>query len=263
MVDLARETEESGWDGFFVWDHLVSGGRSPVTDPWAVLAAVAVTTSRIRFGPMITPLARRRPWKVAREAVALDQLSDGRFVLGVGLGHFSDKEFGAFGDEANPKIRGELLDESLEILAGLWSGEPFAFEGKHYQIKKNTFRPSPVQTPRIPIWVGGGWPNKRPMRRAAAWDGVFPMSAGSKLSSMMSPVSTAEVIAYVGQQRTESTPFDYIHTGQLTGDPAADAIVVQTYADVGVTWWLEQVYSSRMTLPKLRAFIRQGPPTLG
>ncbi len=262
LVDLAVEAEASGWDGFFVWDHLVSGGRSPVTDPRTVLAAIAARTSALRLGPMVTPLARRRPWVVARQAAALDHLSGGRAVLGVGLGHFSDKEFGGFGDESSPRVRGELLDESLEILAGLWSGEPFGFAGEHHRIATTTFRPTPVQQPRIPIWVGGRWPNTAPMRRAARWDGAFAIPARSGLTEALSPESTSEMISYVAEHRCADGPFDYVHAGFLTGDPETDAAAVQSYGDLGVTWWLEQVSASRMSPSKLRTFIRRGPPAV-
>lgn len=261
LVDLAVESEGCGWDGFFVWDHVVSGGRSPVTDPWTVLAAIAASTTRLRLGPMVTPLARRRPWIVARQAVALDHLSHGRLILGVGLGQFSDKEFGAFGDETDPKRRSKMLDESLEILAGLWTGEPYGFAGEHYRVAKTTFRPTPVQEPRIPIWVGGRWPNKPPMRRAARWDGAFAMPATAGLSDALSLGATADVISYVAEHRTTQGPFDYVHADFLTGDSDVDESRAQEYADLGVTWWLEQINPSRMTPTKLRSLIRRGPPT--
>ena len=263
LVDLGCESEEAGWDGFFVWDHLHGGGRSPVTDPWMVLAAVAVRTSRIRFGPMVTPLARRRPQKVARESVTLDHLSGGRFVLGVGLGSRNDLEFADFGDEKDPKIRGALLDEGLSVLAGLWSGEPFTFTGHHYRVNETTFRPIPVQEPRIPVWVAGKWPNRRPMRRASAWDGAFPIERDGDLSVMMSPEDMAEAITYVREHRTSSSPFDFVHAGLLTGDPVTDRRAVRQYADVGVTWWLEHVTPTRMDPTELVALIRLGPPRVG
>lgn len=262
LLDLACESEAAGWDGFFVWDHIVAGGQSPVTDPWIALAAIATKTERIRLGPMVTPLARRRPWKVARETVALDHLSNGRLIMGVGLGAHDKAEFTAFGDEDDRKLRAQVLDEGLEILAGLWRGEPFAFKGEHYQVKKSLFKPTSVQSPRIPIWVAGLWPNKKPMRRAAAWEGAFPIGRDADLSTMMGPAAMADAIAYVQQQRTSDAPFDFVHAGLLSGDAAADAQTAQAYADIGVTWWLEHVYPSRMSISQLRKFIRQGPPAI-
>src|SRR3990172_5166253 len=135
LAELAREAEEAGWEGFFIWDHIqVSKSlRAPVLDPWVTLAAIAVNTKRIRLGAAITPVARRRPWKLARETVTLDHLSNGRLIFGVGLGYQSG-EFEDFGEEGDPKILAEKLDEGLDILAGLWSGEPFSYRGKHYQV---------------------------------------------------------------------------------------------------------------------------------
>lgn len=260
LVDLAVTAEESGWDGFFVWDHLVSGGKSPVADTWTVLAAVAANTSSLRIGPMITPLARRRPWVVARQAATMDHLSAGRLVLGVGLGQFSDKEFAAFGDQGDPTVRAELLDESLAILAGLWSGEPFEFDGRHHRVRTTVFRPPPVQRPRIPIWVAARWPNKAPLRRAAEWDGAFVIPAKAGLTDEMPVSATRDMIEYVRRHRTADGPFEFAHAGFLTGDADTDAAKVKGYRKVGVTWWLEHVYASRMTPTKLRAVVRNGPP---
>lgn len=261
LVDLAVIAEESGWDGFFVWDHLVSGGRSQVADTWTVLAAIAATTSRLRIGPMITPLARRRPWVVARQAATLDRLSNGRLVLGAGLGQFSAKEFAAFGDEADPAVRGELLDESLAIISGLWSGEPFEFRGRHHRVRTTSFRPTPVQQPRIPIWIAGRWPNKAPLRRAAEWDGAFVIPEQAGLTDEMPTDATADMIDYVNARRAPGAPFDFAHAGFSSGDRVADAAKVRQYGDVGVTWWLEHIFPSRMTPAKLRAFTAMGPPS--
>ncbi len=260
LLDLAVEAEAAGWDGFFLWDHLVSDDRSPATDPWVVMSAVAVRTEHIRFGPMVTPLARRRMNKLARETVALDHLSGGRLILGVGLGHFDDREFTAFGDAGDRKVRGRILDESLDVLAGLWSGEEFTFKGEFLQARTSPFLPTPLQRPRIPIWVAGLWPNKRPMRRAAAWDGAFPIDAALDLTQQMSPRDIAAVIAFIAEHRTDDVPFDIVHAGLMSGDRAADADLVQRYDDAGVTWWLEHVYPGRMSPAAVRKLIRGGPP---
>jgi alkanesulfonate monooxygenase SsuD/methylene tetrahydromethanopterin reductase-like flavin-dependent oxidoreductase (luciferase family) len=151
LRDLAREAEERGWDGFFLWDH-INWARQPTLDPWIALAAIATATSRICIGTMVTPLARRRPWIVARQAVTLDHLSRGRVILGVGLGFPADTEYAALGEDPDDHVRAEKLDESLTIIDGLWSGEPFSFSGKHYRIEETTFLPRPLQRPRIPIW---------------------------------------------------------------------------------------------------------------
>ena len=174
MAELAYEAEQAGWDGVFTWDHVWLGMKEPFADPWVALSAVAMRTERVRIGAMVTPLARRRPWQVARATVSLDHLSDGRLIFGAGLGSPPDTEFGVFGEETDRKIRARKLDEGLDVLAGLWSGEPFSYEGEEYRIDDVTFLPKPMQQPRIPVWVGGQWPNRAPFRRAARWDGAFP-----------------------------------------------------------------------------------------
>ena len=176
VAELARETEKAGWDGFFVWDHIrYSAPVEAVSDPWIVLAAIASATERVRLGPLVTPLARRRIQKLARETLTLDHLSQGRLVLGVGLGGDRHGEFEPFGDPADPVERGRLLDEGLEKLAGYWDGG---------------LLPPPVQRPRIPVWVAARYPNRRPVRRAARWDGLFPID-------LPGPEELAELVAEV------------------------------------------------------------------
>jgi alkanesulfonate monooxygenase SsuD/methylene tetrahydromethanopterin reductase-like flavin-dependent oxidoreductase (luciferase family) len=260
LLGLAGEAEAAGWDGFFLWDHLVVGGRTPVIDPWVVLSAIAVRTSHIRFGPMVTPLARRRMSKLARETVTLDQLSGGRLILGVGLGHFDEEEFTAFGDAGDRKLRGQVLDESLELLDALWSGAAVDYAGAFVRAKTSSFLPLAVQQPRIPVWVAGLWPNKRPMRRAAAWDGAFPIDAAGDLTRQLSPAAMADAIAYVSEHRSSDAAFEYVHAGLGSGQVERDRDLAQAYADVGVTWWLEHVYPGRMAPAELRERIRSGPP---
>ncbi len=153
LSELAREAEQAGWDGFFLWDHLHLRRRSeqPFADPMVALAAIAMATERIRIGTMVTSPARRRPWKLAREAVTLDHLSHGRVILGVGLGWSAADDFEAFGEEGDVRVRAERLDEALEIIDGLCSGEPFSFEGRHHRMANVRFLPPPVQRPRVPI----------------------------------------------------------------------------------------------------------------
>lgn len=170
LANLARDAEQSGWDGFYIWDH-IAGEHMPIVDPWVGLAAAALQTERIRIGTTVTPLPRRRPWKLARETVSLDHLSGGRLTLGVGIG-LGQAEWNDLGEQTDLKQRGAMLDEGLQVLTGLWSGEPFSFSGQYYQVKEAHFLPKPVQQPRIPIWVGGFWPNKAPFRRAA-WAGSW------------------------------------------------------------------------------------------
>ena len=202
LVRLGVSAERAGLDGYFLWDHLVhsdSGEGPPIVDPWQVLAVVAARTSRIKLGTMITPVARRRPWKLAKEVTTLDLLSGGRVILGVGLGDPAHAEFGLFGEPADRRVRAELLDEGLEVLAGLWTGQPFSHEGKHFTVGPVRFSPSPVQRPRVPIWVGGvlpraacwrgppgGWPGC--LRAAGRWPGPpagtgsFPSTPGARVT---------------------------------------------------------------------------------
>jgi alkanesulfonate monooxygenase SsuD/methylene tetrahydromethanopterin reductase-like flavin-dependent oxidoreductase (luciferase family) len=260
LADLAVEAEDAGWDGFFLWDHVATAIDASVTDPWIALAAAASRTSTVLLGPMVTPLARRRMTKLARETVALDHLSHGRLILGVGLGINDEQEFDAFGDEGDRVTRARILDESLDLLEQLWSGKPVSFEGRHLRTRAAPFLPTAVQQPRIPVWVAAMWPSKRPMRRAAAWDGVFPLKAGAGFEYQMTPAEIADAMAYVRSERTQEGPFDVVHAGLLSGDPAADAALAASYADVGVTWWLEHIYPGRMSLDEIHRFIRMGPP---
>jgi alkanesulfonate monooxygenase SsuD/methylene tetrahydromethanopterin reductase-like flavin-dependent oxidoreductase (luciferase family) len=265
LAGMAEDAERAGWDGFFIWDHLVYavGRTAPVTDPVVALSAIAVRTERIRFGPMVSPLARRRPWKLARETVSLDVLSQGRIVLGVGLGDPADVEFSGFGEESDPKVRAARLDESLDILSGLWTGKPFSYRGAQYGIQETTFLPPPVQSPRIPVWVAGEWPNRAPFRRAARWDGVFPSKRGVALDEMMTPGDLCEIVTFIRQERTADDPF-VVALGGYT--PATDrqraVAIVEPYIDAGLTWWLEGLNSLRGSLDDARERIRRGPPRL-
>lgn len=257
LVRMAVATEAAGWDGFFLWDHIMLGVDGPdVVDPWIALAAIAVSTERIRLGPMVTALPRRRPWVVARQATALDHLSSGRCVLGVGLGSPVEAEFEPFHEVSDLRTRAELLDESLAILAGLWSGEPFDFLGRHYRIQRATFRPVPLQHPRIPIWVGGTWPHRRPFRRAAAWDAAVP-ERGEGLSTD----DVRGIAGYLAQHRPPaSPPIDIVVSGQSHGSADARIATVEGYADAGATWWSEQVTPWRGPFDEMMKLIEKGPP---
>src|SRR5262245_417705 len=202
LARLAREAEAAGWDGFFIWD--VFGGavdaRPPIADPWIALAGIATVTERVRLGPMVTPLPRRRPWKVAREATSLDQLSGGRLILGVGSGG-TPADFADLGEATDPKVLAAMLEEGLQIVTGLWSGDPFHFAGSYYQVRAAQFLPRPIQSPRIPIWVGGGWPRTAPFRRAARWDGVFPYDSRLGVLDMMAPRELQRLLDYIAPYR--------------------------------------------------------------
>lgn len=213
MAELAARAERAGWDGFFVWDHVRY--REPVkavADPWITLSAIAVATERIAIGPMVTPIARRRPHQLARETATLDHLSGGRLVLGVGLGSDRTGEFdpAVFGEEGDPRARARLLDEGLDRLAAYWGGE---------------FEPRPVQQPRIPVWVASRWPNRRPLRRAARWDGLFPID-------LPGPEALEELVEEVHALRgADAGPYEIL----VENPPGADAA---QWVEAGATWCL-------------------------
>lgn len=275
IADLARDAETAGWDGFFLWDHIAeydeAGDSQPCADPWLGLTAAAMQTTSIKLGTTVTPLPRRRPHKLARETVTLDQLSNGRLILSVGIGS-GPIEWHHLGEETDQRVRGNMLDEGLDILAGLWSGEPFQFDGEHYQIEKAQFLPPSFQQPRIPVWVGGEWPNKRPFRRMARWDGMFPLF--NVYGQEQEPVF-AEAVAYVLNERERlglNGPFDVIKMGMSPGDnPSEAAAIISTAVEAGATWWLEllmpEVYGLNPTDPKaysvLQERVMQGPPPMG
>jgi alkanesulfonate monooxygenase SsuD/methylene tetrahydromethanopterin reductase-like flavin-dependent oxidoreductase (luciferase family) len=261
VAELAREVEEAGWDGAFYWDGICVG-EMDTFDPWVVMAAMAMRTERVKIGAVLTPPARRRPWKLARETVALDHLSGGRLVLPVGLGALEDGGFSKVGEPTDRKVRAELLDESLEILTGLWSGEPFSYRGEHYRVEEMTFLPPPVQKPRIPIWVVGAWPSRKSMGRALRHDGVLAAAVGgSAEASGVTPETIRRIREYTEENREEDGTFDIISEGQTPGeDPGRAASIVRPYAEAGATWWIESPWMPPNEPDDLRARIRQGPP---
>ncbi len=234
FIKLAVAAEDAGWDGFFMWDHNYVGKNHSIADPWITLAAIAARTEKIRIGTTVTPLPRRRPEKVAREVATLDNLSNGRVILGVGLGGSSENDYRKFGEDVDLKERAERLDESLAILEGLWSGKPFSFSGKHYTIEKVTFNPRPIQQPRVPIWCAGTWPIKAPFRRAARYNGVFPLS----MSEDMSLEEYFDVTNYVKKHRESMKDYDIVIMGISSGDPEKDSWIKESEA-LGMTWYVE------------------------
>jgi alkanesulfonate monooxygenase SsuD/methylene tetrahydromethanopterin reductase-like flavin-dependent oxidoreductase (luciferase family) len=260
VAELAREVEQAGWDGAFYWDGIYVGDRWEIYDPWVVMAAMAVRTERVRLGAMLTPPARRRPWKLAQETMTLDHLSGGRLVLPVGLGALDDGGFSKVGEPTDRKVRAQLLDKSLKILTGLWSGEPFSYEGEHYRFKEMTFIPPLVQSPRIPIWVVGAWPSNKSMNRALRYDGLLAYTTRGEVT----PEVIRAMKAYVEENRPEAAAFDIVWEGETPGDdPDRAAQVVRPFAEAGITWWIESMWSPPNEPDDLRARIRQGPPPIG
>mgnify|MGYP001813195361 FL=1 len=253
-ADLAHQAEATGWDGFFVWDHInAAPPGSGMADPWVLLTAAALATERVRIGTMVTPVARRRPWKLARETATLDQLSGGRLILGVGLGYPADLEYAALGEEPDDRLRAEKLDEGLQVLTGLWTGEPFSFDGRHFHIDDAQFLPTPVQRPRIPIWVAQMWPHRRPLKRAARWDGLVPMH---ETEMFPSPAQVADVVSEVRSSRDPDEPFDVNVPVLLSADRSEAAEQARAFESAGATW----LQVGAWTLYEVRGQISAGPP---
>ena len=255
-----RPRPQGGY-GFFMWDHISDAASARAG---CVLRPVGGTNrDRAADGAhpssatMIAPVARRRAVGLARQTATLDVLSGGRLTLGVGLG-YPPEEFSTFGDDADERVRAQKLDEGLDVLTGLWSGRPFSYQGEHYRIAETTFAPAPVQSPRIPIWVGGMWPNKPPFRRAARWDGAFPIHANI---SPMTPQDVRDVVAYVEVYR-EGGAFDVVLSGEHGGGgPYAWKEPLSSYAEAGATWWLETLTDWRGSVAEMRPFVAAGPST--
>ncbi len=251
-AELAADAENHGWDGAFSWDGIAVGDVDTY-DPWILMAAMAMRTERVRLGAILTPPARRRPWKLARETMTLDRLSGGRLVLPVGLGALDDLGFGNVGEATGARARAERLDESLEILQGLWTGEPFAFEGRHFRFDAMTFHPTPIQRPRIPIWVAATLASDRSVARALRFDGILPQTAD--------PTAIRELATLVAASRqdTDRTPFDIVVEGTTDPREEADVARVTGLADAGATWWIESNWQGA-TVDSLRERIAGGPP---
>lgn len=263
VVDLACEAEQAGWDGFFIPDGIAIDvpkiGSFPLFDPWVVLGAIAARTSRIRIGTMVTPVSRRRPWKLARECVTADHLSKGRLILSVGLGAATDDAgFFKVGEAMDLKVRAERLDEGLAILDGLWKGTPLTFAGKHFQVDAMTMVPQPVQQPRIPIWVVAVWQKPKSMRRMLAWDGVIPQKY--KGYEHLTPDQIRQLRAYVAEHRSSPSEFDIVASGSSPAKKTQrPADIVRPYEEAGATWWVEGDMAAD-TVQKCFARVRQGPP---
>jgi len=260
LSDLAREAEDCGWDGCFVWDHIQAGWRDSVADPWVALAGMILATRRIRVGTLVTPLYRRRPWKVARESATLDQLSGGRLILGVGLGSDLFGEISAFGGPLDPRVRAEMLDEGLAVITGLWTAKPFSFEGRHFRVNDVCFMPGPAQQPRIPIWVAGTWPRRPPFRRAARYDGVIPVTGD--IRSSLSPAQIRELVSYISEVRAAvPVEYDVVYSAGTPPDRSGEArALVAQYAEAGATWWLESMLPWQRSPRQARNRILSGPP---
>ncbi len=258
-VRLARAAEASGWEAFFVWDHLGFVRGVPSGDPWVILSAIAASTTHLKLGLAVTPLARRRPQIVANALTSLDLLSGARVIFGAGLGG-DPEEFTAFGETGDAKERAAMLDEGLTVLDGLWSGETVTHRGQHYAVEGVSLAPRPLQRPRIPIWIGGE--STPALRRAARWDGWLVPATGldGRPTMFKSPERVAEMVAQIRRYRTTEAPFEVVVDGYSeAGDPG----LPRSYGAAGATWWLESIHSMQGTLSQMMARVEVGPPETG
>ena len=231
LAELAARAEARGWDGFFLWDHVAYAAPvQAVADPWVALAGIACATSRLRIGPLVTPLSRRRVQKLARETVTLDHLSDGRLTFGVGLGVENNNELEPYDEVVDPRARAHLLDQNLDRLAEFWAGG---------------FQPRPLQRPRIPVWVAGRWPKRRPLQRGARWDGFFPIE-------LPGPAVLKELVSEIKTLRSGSLEDFEIAVGN---EPEEDP---RPWEAAGATWVLTG-FGSQPQEATVRARIDQGP----
>ncbi|HEU5469226.1 MAG TPA: LLM class flavin-dependent oxidoreductase [Actinophytocola sp.] len=270
VATVAVAVEQAGWDALFVWDHVVHDKEQrrgqPFGDPWMLLTAAALATERIRLGTLLTPVARRRPEQLARQVATLDSLSGGRVIFAAGLGGPIRDEYGSFGDETDPTVLAERLDEGLGLLCRYWSGEPVNHDGRHYRVRDVTLLPAAAQRPRPPVWIGGFWPHRRPIRRAARWDGVVPLFADASHGHVPPLDQVRDLIAYLNTHRADpSGPFEIVLGGATPGDPIAARDVIAPLAEAGATWWDERQLMSSADLYQLEPILRrvhQGPPAL-
>lgn len=254
VVEAAQLAEEAGWDALFLWDHLAYAWGVPAADPWVILAAVAQATVRLRLGTAVTPLPRRRPAVVATAVATLDRLSGGRVIFGAGLGGVP-AEFTAFGEPGEASDRAAMLDEGLDVVTGLWSGQPVTHAGRFYQVEAITLAPLPVQRPRPPVWIGGTSGAAR--RRAARWDGWIIDGSDEQGAMTVPPDRVAADAAAIAAVRPAGAPFDIAVIAESAGPGDAGAAA---YADAGATWWLEHIHGRRGSRASSLARICAGPP---
>jgi len=264
QCEMAQAAEAARWDGVFVPDGIAiqdfSGKPVALFDPWVMLAAIAVKTRRIRMGPLVAAVPRRRPWKLARETGTIDHLSNGRLILAAGLGAAPDDGgFSKVGGPTDLKTRAELMDECLAIVNGLWTGKPFSFAGKHYRVEKMSMVPPPVQKPRIPTWVVGVWPKVKSMNRVLRWDGIIVQKYRGEPGQKADPEDIKAIREFVEKQRKSSNRFDIVTGGRTPKkNPKSVLPYVKSLADAGATWWLEEVWS--LGEKDVLRRIEQGPP---
>ena len=229
-----------GWDGVFLWDHMLARPGMAVADPWVTMAAIAVATTRVRIGALVTPLPRRRPWVLARQIATLDQLSGGRLIGGIGLGDDGWSEFSSFGDEVDPVVRGEMLDEFLALLRQFLSGTDVHFEGRHFAVNSSPFLPRPRQDP-FPIWGAVRWPRRKPLARIATLQGCFPIFAGSGPPQPPEPTDIVAIREALSALNAQPDMDIAVRFALSAHDPSRMRDTVAALDDAGVTWILEAI----------------------
>jgi len=260
---MAVEAESCGWDGVFVWDD-IAVGPTPVFDPWVALGAIAAETERVTLGAMVFSLARRRPWKVAREAMTVDRLSGGRLVMPVGLGGPWDGGYSRVStDDPDRRVRAEKLDECLDVLRLAWTGDEFSYSGRHYQADRLQFLPRPARDEGIPIWPVAAWPYPKSLGRAAKCQGLIAADLSAPdPEAPITAAAVANIVNWMAEHREDpSAPFDIVVEGQTSGGNAlGDRSTVEPLAQAGATWWVESRWGEQETAESLLARIRMGPP---
>jgi probable F420-dependent oxidoreductase len=251
VAQVAEAAENAGWEALLIWDHLGFVWGPSAADPWVALAAAAVSTDRMLIGTGITPVPRRRPHVLAHQVATLDVLSGGRVIFGAGIGGVP-REFSAFGEADDARLRAEMLDEGLDLLRALWTGDELTHHGGHYTIEGVTLRPRPLQE-RLPIWIGGNSPPA--LRRAARFDGWFA-DTSSPEEMTVAPDELEGMLATIRAARTAEEPFEVVvHGFSEAGQPG----IPSSYEAAGATWWLEDVHDRRGSADAMLERITAGP----
>lgn len=276
-MELGVAAEEAGWDGVFLADHLIDpyadgpDEHHAIVDPWITMAGIAARTNNLTLGTWISPVPRRQPWQLARNLATLDQLSDGRVLLGAGIG--SPEDYTRFGQAYDHQMLGQKYDEALEVITGLWRGEPFSYDGDHYTVDDAVMRPTPVQQPRIPIVFSGWWPFKASFRRGARWDGIAPnwpsmVEEMGELDVEELPDHIQEAVAQQRSHEDEVREMLEYYRG-LTDDPGEIVLpydipgmppeLIDVCRTLGATWLLSPIHEPDASGENVEQ-IREGPP---
>lgn len=262
LVELAEAAEAAGWEAVLLEDYIdYQGNDTPTCDPWVALAAMAMRTNRVLLGTGVTPISRRRPWRVAQEVATLDRLSHGRAVLGVGLGDRNDPTFERLGEATDLRTRAAMTDEGLEIIATLWQGEPLHYQGRHFRVHGVAMRLTPLRKPRVPIWIGGLWPRRGPVERAARWDGSM---LGWKVDEEgkevdLTPGEVRKQVAEIKRLRPQGLEgYDFVMGGRRRkSDEAEEREWIREMEAAGATWWMEWIPPAEAD--EMRAAVKRGP----